>query len=165
MKKIVLIGIMFILLVSCAHNKVHNYADYQRSFENGMTFYSQYEILYMASTKKGEKMVVAPFLADINDFLPEKVVKLHFGLSVINPKRETFTVWIDFKDDEFVENSRIVHRSQSLPDEFISVDLPFIAKKDTTIKCIVLVLGKGGNLLYQSPMARYKIKGSKKITL
>ena len=88
-------------------------------------------------------------------------MKLHFGLSVINPRRETFTVWIDSKTNDH-QISRIVHQSQSLPDEFISVDLPFIAKKDTNIKCIVLVLGKGGNLLYQSPMARYKIRGVKK---
>lgn len=161
MKKIVLIGVLLLLFVSCAHHKSLNYADYQRSFENGMIFYSQYEILYKATSKDREKLVVAPFLADMNNFLPKKVVKLHFGLSVINPKRETFTVWIDFKGDEFIQNSRIVHRSQSLPDEFISVDLPFTAKKDTNIKCIVLVLGNGGNLLYQSPMARYKIRGVK----
>lgn len=152
---------MLFLLVSCAHHKTHNYADYQRSFVNEMAFYSQYEILYKVTTKDGERMVVAPFLADSNDYLPKKVVKLHFGLSVINPRRETFTVWIDSKTNDH-QISRIVHQSQSLPDEFISVDLPFIAKKDTNIKCIVLVLGKGGNLLYQSPMARYKIRGVKK---
>ena len=161
MKKIVLIGVMLLLLVSCAHHKVLNYADYQRSFKNDMTFYSQYEILYKVTTKDGEKMVVAPFLADSNNYLPKKVVKLHFGLSVINPRRETFTVWIDSRANEN-QRARIVHRSQSLPDEFISIDLPFTSKKDTTIKCIVLVLGKGGNLLYQSPIARYKIKGSSK---
>ena len=161
MKKIVLIGVMFLLLVSCAHHKSLSYADYQRSFKNDMSFYSQYEILYMVATKEGEKMVVAPFLADSNNYLPKKVVKLHFGLSVINPRRETFTVWIDSRTNEH-QTARIVHKSQSLPDEFISVDLPFISKKDTNIKCIVLVLGKSGNLLYQSPMARYKIKGVKK---
>jgi len=160
-KKIVLIGVL-LFMVGCAHHKSLNYADYQRSFKNDMAFYSQYEILYKVTTKEGEKLVVAPFLADSNNYLPKKVVKLHFGLSVINPKREIFTVWIDSKTNDD-RTARIVHKSQSLPDEFISVDLPyFIAKKDTNIKCIVLVLGKGGNLLYQSPMARYKIKGVKK---
>jgi hypothetical protein len=112
-------------------------------------------------------LVVTPFLADNGNYLPKKVVKLHFGLSVINPKRESFIVWIDFKDGLF-QKSRIVYKSQSLPEEFISVDLPYAFKsnkmKEMKVVCEILVLDKRGNLLYQSPMARYKIKGSKNNT-
>jgi len=159
-KKYILL--MFLLFMGCAHHNSYNYADFSRSFSNDMTFYSQYEILYKVITEKGnEKLVIAPFLADMNNYLPKKVVKLHFGLSVINPHGETFTVWIDSKNDEF-ETKRIVHMSESLPNEFISIDLPSTSQTDAQIKCYIMVLGKGGNLLYQSPMARYKIRGVKK---
>ena len=61
------------LLCGCAIiNESHDFADYHSSLIYDISFYSQYEIIYKAKTKDGEKLVVAPFLADSNNYLPEK---------------------------------------------------------------------------------------------
>ena len=158
--------VFLFLLVSCAHNKVYDYAEYQRSFTTGMEFYSQYEIIYKVKAKKGEMLVTSPFLADSDNFLPKRVQKLHLALNVVNPNREKFTVWIDSKlyqigkeEKCLFSEKKIVYRSQSLPSELISIDLPYATNIKSKIRCSIIILGREGIILYQSSEAKYKIKG------
>lgn len=158
--------ILILLFCGCASNNAYDYADYSRSFETEMTFYSQYEIIYKAKTNRKEKLVVAPFLSDSNQYLPEEIVKLHFGLIVVNPKREKFTIWMDYSfngigNDEFkIKKSKIVAKSQSLPEEFISIDLPHVTNTHAQVKILIEVVGSE-KVIY-STKALYKTKGSKK---
>ena len=162
----VLIIMLLLLFCGCAtYDKSYSYADYQRSFVNDMVFYSQYEIIYKQQTKDGYKLVVAPFLADSNNYLPNEVVKLHLGLSVINPNREKFVIWVDYQfvgiddNDEFVRKTKLVHKSeQGLPEEFISIDMPYHTNVHSQIHFKIEVFNSKG-MLYKSTEALYKIKG------
>jgi hypothetical protein len=154
-----------LLFGGCATYKSYDYAEYHKSFSSDMSFYSQYEIIYKADTKRGN-LVVAPFLANSNDYLPNQIIKLQYGLKVINPYRERFVVWIDYKfvefdtNDELIRKSKLVYKSQDFPEEFISIDMPYITNIHSQIHFSVVVLGDNG-ILYKSTEALYKTKGSK----
>ena len=157
--------IIMLLLLGCATGKSYDYAEYHRSFTSDMSFYSQYEIIYKADTKKGN-LVVAPFLANSNNYLPNQVIKLQFGLNVINPNREKFVVWVDYAfvevdtNDELVRKSKLVYKSQALPEEFISIDMPYVTNIHSQISFSIVILGRNG-VIYKSTEALYKTKGSK----
>ncbi len=162
--KAVLIVLSIVLLQSCAHNKTYNYADYKQSFNTGMSFYSQYELVYLATAENGkEKLIVTPFLADSNQYLPGKIVKLHLGLKIINPSEEKFVIWKDYQftgidSDEYLQTSKLVHMSQGLPEEFISIDLPYMTNIHSKVSFSIEVISEKG-VLYKSSRALYKIKG------
>ena len=157
--------IMLLLLCGCATTKSYDYAEYYNSLTSNMSFYSQFEIIYKAETKKGE-LVVAPFLANSNNYLPNQVIKLQFGLNVINPNREKFVIWVDYAfvevgtNDELVRKSKLVHKSQDLPEEFISIDMPYVTNIHSQISFSIVILGRNG-VIYKSTEALYKTKGSK----
>jgi hypothetical protein len=167
-KKVFAVLLVLVLFCGCGtFSKSHDYADYSMSLTHDISFYSQYEIIYKAKTKKGYKLVVAPFLADSNNYLPEKIIKLHFGLKVFNPNREKFVVWMDFQfvevDGElFQRTSKLVYKSQALPEEFINIDLPYITNIHSEISLSISVIGGEGKVLYQSTEALYKVRGVKK---
>ncbi len=162
--KAVLLVLVSLLITNCATHKAYNYADFHSSLQSGMTFYTQYEILYKANTKDGDKLVVAPFLADSNNYLPGKVIKLHLGLIVNNPSREKFVIWIDYQflgidDGKVFKRSKLAYKAQGLPEEFISIDMPFDTNMHSKVKFAAEVVSNGV-VLYKSTEALYKIKGS-----
>jgi len=140
---------------------MNSYAEYRQEI-NGMSFYTQYEILYVATTPKGKRLVVSPFLADSNEYLPNNIVKLHLGLQTINPTEEVFNIWLDWKvldyynGDVILQKSKLVHMSQGLPEEFISIDLPYKTNIHSKIEILVEVISNG-RVRYAST-AKYKIK-------
>lgn len=156
--------IFLLLFCGCAHNKSYDYAEYYKSLQSDMSFYSQYEIIYKEDTKKGN-VIVSPFLADSNNYLPNQIIKLQFGLKVINPNREKFVVWIDYQfveidtNDELIRKSKLVHMSQELPEEFISINMPYLTNIHSQIRFSVIVIGSNkGNVLYKSTEALYRVK-------
>ena len=159
---------IILLLCSCSTNKSYDYAEFSRSLTNDMTFYSQYEIVYKVDSKKGEIVIVSPFLSDSNKYLPEKIIKLHLGLQVTNPNLYKFVIWMDYQFGEIGENdvlrkTKLVHMSQELPEEFISIDLPYDTNIHSQIKLTVSVISNG-RVLYKSSEALYKVgKENKKI--
>jgi hypothetical protein len=90
------------------------------------------------------------------------------GLYVVNPKKEFFEVRVESKFTEldtgnFLEKNKFVYRSQMLPEEFINIDLPRnIDLSDSQVEFKAMVLDKDGKNLFESEVAKYRIKGSKK---
>lgn len=162
LKYVILVAIL--LLLSCSEHKVYNYADYKRSFDNGMQFYSQYEIAY----QKEGKVFFDPFLSDRNNYLPEKVIELHYGLKIVNPYKVPFDVWMTYEvknvdGNEVLKRKEHVYKSQLLPLEFIIIELPHETNIHSNIKCKISVIDNRGETLYESFEAFYKVRGSKKI--
>ena len=153
--------LMLFFLIGCAaHNESYNYADYSNSLIYDMAFYSQYEIVYKVKTENGEKTIVSAFASDRNEYLPKDVSKLHLGIRIINPQKTKFVVWMDYEfigiENEFSQrSSRIVHMSQSLPEEFISIDLP-VTNIHSQVKFSVSISNRSG-VLYESSEALYKM--------
>jgi len=162
MKNVFIAVFLCIIFSGCATTKSYDYADYSSSLKNGLSFYSQYEIIYKIKTKKGEKIIVSPFLADSNNYLPEKILKLHFGLKIINPNKEHFKIWVDSKfteigTDKVFQKLNFVHVAQILPEEFVSINLP-LTNIHSKVEFFVIITSDSGDILYSS-LARYKIKG------
>jgi hypothetical protein len=145
------------MLFGCATHKAYNYADYKSSLLSDMTFYTQYEIAY----KLKDHVIVSPFLADSNEYLPNDIVKLHLGLLVKNPRLQHFDIWVDsvftgLDSNDELQTSTLVYQSQGLPEEFISIDLP-THKVNTQVEFTAVVVSED-RILYESFKARYKIR-------
>jgi hypothetical protein len=152
--------------MSCSSHKLNTIGEYRQDI-NGMIIHGRYEIVYVTNTNNGKIMIAAPFISDSDNYLPENIVKLHLGLKIINPRHEKFNAWIDWKvlgksNDVILQNSYLVHISQGLPEEFISVDLPYETNINSTYEVSVEIVSDG-EVRYTS-MAKYKIKGTKKQT-
>lgn len=147
-----------VVLVGCATTKTYDYAEYRHSLTGDLSFYSQYEIIY--KTDNG-KPIASPFLADSNRFIPKETIKLHLGVALQNPNLICFDVWLEslftrLDTKETLKTARLIHMSEGLPKEFISVDLP-IHKANHKVECSVIVVS-GDTVLYESSKARYKIR-------
>ena len=168
-KRIITILLLGMFVTGCTTSKAYNYAEYHSSLSGSqnMTFYSQYDIAYKVQTKKGKVVtVVSPFLADSNAYLPEKVVKLHLGLKVLNPNKESFGLWVESEcvgidTDYYIQIRKFVGNSRMLPENIISIDLPHQTDLDSQVTFRVSVI-VDGDTLYESTTAKYRIKGSKK---
>lgn len=165
MKNVFFAVLCIIFITGCATTKSYDYADYSNSLKTNLSFYSQYEIIYKVKTKKGERIIVSPFLASSNTYLPEQVLKLHLGLKIINPNKEHFKIWVDSKfteigTDKVFQKMNFVYVTQILPEEFVSINLP-LTNIHSQVDFFVIVMSDG-DVLYRS-LARYKMKGVKLI--
>jgi hypothetical protein len=163
MRRLFIALVLMFSLMGCATTS-HNYASYSRSFDNDFVFYSQYGIAY----KSGDFVVIGLFFSDENTYLSDQILNLRLGLYVVNPKKEFFEVRVESKFTEldtgnFLEKNKFVYRSQMLPEEFINIDLPRnIDLSDSQVEFKAMVLDKDGKNLFESEVAKYRIKGSKK---
>lgn len=158
--KFVFIVCLIFLFCNCASMKVYDYAEYHNSLTYDISFYSQYEIAY----KIKNQIITTSFLANSNEYLPEDIIVLHIGLLINNPKRGKFVVWSEFKvtsidTGKLIQKTRLKHVAKSLPEEFISIDMPYNTNIHSEIEFSVSVMDYSGNILYQSSKALYKIRG------
>lgn len=157
----VFVAMVFMLItISCSTHKVNTIGDYRQEI-NGISFHGQYEILYWVKTHDGKSLIATPFATDSNDYLPENTVKLHLGLKTINPLHEKFDIWLDWKlfnmdGDLILQKSKLVHMSQGLPEEFISINLPYMTNIHSKFETFVEVISNG-EVRYSSS-AKYKIR-------
>ena len=153
---------LLLFLTGCATQKAYNFGEYQSSLNSDMAFYSQTEIVY----RHNKQVIVAPFLSDNNDYLPDGIIKLHLGLLIQNPEKINFVIWSDYRltdidnPKKIYNMSRVVALPQSLPEGFVSIDMPFQTNIHGQIDFSVSVLS-GERLLYKSTVVRYKTKGVK----
>jgi hypothetical protein len=156
--------LILLLLCGCATHKSYDYANFSRSLYNDASFYSQYEIIYQIKDKKNnDVVVVTPFLADSNAYLPEKIIKLHLGLNVVNPYKEVLNVWVDYTfrgidNKDFFQTKSYLYKSVALPEEFLSIDMPYSTNIHSQIEFFVTI-EKNGKPLYESSKALYRVKG------
>lgn len=172
---------MLFLLCGCSTHTQYNYADYQKSLSTDVSFYSQYEIIYTAEVNKKKQVIIAPFLADSNVYLPDEdqIIKLHLGLNIINPKDHKLNIWIDYKltgidtKDVVLKENFVLYRSQKSPESFYSIDMPCssnLTNMHSQIEFYTYVTldGNDEQILYKSSLAKYRIEGKqdlKKINL
>jgi hypothetical protein len=150
---------MIIFLSGCSAQKAYNrYGGMQNNLNTNIVFYGQYEIMY----KQHDRIHVNPFLSNSNSYLPDETIKLHFGLSVNNPSREYFEVWIEARFIELDTNNlfqltKYVYVTRKLPEEFISIPLPRDIYTRSQVEFWVSVMSKEKDVLYQSSKVFYKI--------
>lgn len=160
----VFIGIILLTLCGCAtNNRAYDYAEIQYNLYNDTRFISQYEIVYIQKQKDNEIVVVSPFLADRNQYLPKDLIKLHFGLQIINPFEQKMDIWVDYTftgidDKEFFHQKSYLYKSVTLPEEFLSIELPHNTNVHSQIEFQVTV-DSDGRVLYESSKAMYRVKG------
>ena len=159
----VLIGFVLLTLCGCATKKAYDYAEFHNNLYSNSQFYSQYEIVYIKQIKDNEIVVVSPFLADSNDYLPENLIKLHFGLQIINPYKERMDVWVDYAfiglgDEEFFHKKSYLYKSVTLPEDFLSIEMPYATNIHSQVEFQVTV-DSNGRTLYESSKAKYRVMG------
>jgi len=140
-KKYVAVVSFLILLCGCSTHTQYNYADYQKSFSTDVSFYSQYEIIYLVKVNKKTQVIVAPFLADSNGYIPneDQIIKLHLGLNIINPNQEKLNIRVDYKltgidTKDVVQKENFVFKSQKSPNSFLSIDMPYSLKSTKNLQ-------------------------------
>jgi len=165
-KNVVTVLMLWVFLLGCATTKAYDYAEYHNSLTGSqdMSFCSQYEIAYSVQNKKGKVVtIVSPFLANSNQYLPEKILKFHLGLKVFNPNKRKFKVWVESEftgldTDYHLLISNFVNVSQILPEEFISINLPYITNVHSQVNFKMMVISDN-KILFESPKAMYRLRG------
>lgn len=152
-----------LLLCGCATTKSYDYAELSYSLYNDAQIYSQYEIVFVKQIKDKETIVVLPFLANSNSYLPEEIIKLHLGLNIVNPYKEKMDVWVDYVfmglgDEEFFQQKSYLYKSVTLPQEFLSIEMPYNTNIHSQVEFQVTV-DSNGRTIYESSKAMYKIRG------
>jgi len=168
LKNITVISFLLLLCCGCATHTQYNYADYQKSLSTDVSFYSQYEIVYKLKINKKDRVIIAPFLADSNGYLPNEIIKLHLGLNIVNPNQEKLNIWVDYKftgidTKDVVLKENFVFKSQKSLESFHSIDMPCSTNIHTQVEFYVYVTLYDNDeyILYKSSLAKYRIKGNK----
>ena len=161
---ILIIGLLF--FNGCSTNSSYQVGGYQNNLHSDFKIFSQYEIQYMIIVDKQRKIFAKPFNLNGN-YLPDKIIKLHLGLMIDNPNRKKFEIWIDVKFTELntgnlFQLTKFVYKSQVLPKEFISIDLPRNIKFNSEVEFCAKLISIDGNVLYKSNIIKYKIGKYKK---
>jgi hypothetical protein len=156
---ILIIGLLF--LSGCATNSSYQVGGYQNNLHSDLKIFGQYEIQHIVIIDRQKRVFSKPFDSN-GKYLPDRIIKLHLGLMVDNPNREKFEIWIEAKFTELntgdlFQLTKYVYKSQMLPKEFISIDLPRNVKPNSEVEFWAKAISIDGNVLYKSSMVKYKI--------
>jgi hypothetical protein len=164
-----LCGVAILFLFGCSTTtNSHTVGGFHNNMETGLSVYHQYVAIHLGKTKNGElvKSEII-FKADQNENLPSNIVGIRLSIRVINPYNQKFEVWenLEFKNLEtdkiYLKHKKLRYISQPLPEELISVKMPFVLDVYSQVIFSVDILDENGNKLYSTYIARYKI-GSEK---